>query len=205
MSLHTELAHLDWHTVLHTYGNSHSTLIGLFVQWWIALGPNRWVLEGAPSIGLLPDGTRDRSTCDAFFGVNWNVQGLLEVEGTRYDQTMQKIAKYFQSVEPINMHLTFAIMLAYPTAAQGRGGERSVSSIPADSLSEDALKICAAPRAREILLVGIEKQWMPQAEGPLARSDYYQCIPTEIWAVSIRANGISQKTILAQGDGYTPA
>ncbi len=205
MSLLTELAHIDWQTIFRTYGNSHSTLIGLLVQWWIASGQNRWVLEGAPQIGLLPDGTLNRSACDAVFGENLFVQGLLEVEGTRYDETIRKIAKYFQSVDPIYKRLTFAIMLAYPTKPQGRGKKKSVPSVPIDSLNKVAQKICDTTRAQEILLLGIEKQWMPQYKGPLVQSDYYQCIPTEVWALSIQANDISPKTVLARGDSYIPA
>lgn len=46
-----DLATVDWLAAANTYGNNHSTLIGLIAQWWIKKNPrNRQVLEGAPSV-----------------------------------------------------------------------------------------------------------------------------------------------------------
>jgi len=41
-----------WETVIRTFGNDHSTLIGVLVDWWISLDrSNHTALESGPTNG----------------------------------------------------------------------------------------------------------------------------------------------------------
>jgi len=114
---------LDIKKLNRIYGNSHSTLIGLCVDWWLKRGKDNLVLEGVPQLKAVsdklncenppyPDEMRFRCkakeliksdaknpkcVCDALFANNdGKIKGLLEVEGTKYAYILEKVAEYFR-------------------------------------------------------------------------------------------------------------
>ena len=92
----TSLESVRWHIAFRTFGNSHATLIGLLVDWWISSASkdqDRWVLEGAPPYSpWVAGGT---GSCDAVLVEGATSRGLVEVEGTYHETTIKKIEKYF--------------------------------------------------------------------------------------------------------------
>jgi hypothetical protein len=62
----SQLDKVRWHIAAKTFGNDHSTLIGLLVDWWISLSPEvNFALEGGPGIEAGPK--EHRGQCDALF------------------------------------------------------------------------------------------------------------------------------------------
>ncbi len=91
----------EWSVAGHTFGNSHATLIGLLIQWWIALElKTHYALESGPSFAYHEKGVGG-GLCDAIFCEESNKEsdavGILEVEGTRGEYAMQKLEKFFAS------------------------------------------------------------------------------------------------------------
>ena len=136
---------LDIKKLNRIYGNSHSTLIGLCVDWWLQDKKNL-VLEAAPQLKAVsdklncenppyPDEMRFRCkakeliksdaknpkcVCDALFANNdGKIKGLLEVEGTKYAYILEKVAEYFRQANEnpngIYGKLEFAVIVFYPT------------------------------------------------------------------------------------------
>ena len=122
------LKNVRWNIAAKTFGNNHATLIGLLVQWWIDSCPEMpQVLEAGPSHGHFKNGVGG-GMCDAVFCDNSNAVGILEVEGTRYPHTFEKIGKFFNNPSAYP-DLRFAVVVLYPTGPKGRGGERTMPKL----------------------------------------------------------------------------
>jgi hypothetical protein len=202
MNLLHELKRVNWDTAFRTYGNDHSTLIGLLVDWWITGGSHRWALEGGPSIGRTREGDRDRRVCDAILGQGDKSLGVLEVEGTRHLETIEKIGRYFCSSQEDLAALQFGLFLGYRPAAVGRGAERAVMSLPIESWAKAARGIADRYPGREIVLLGLEKEWRREQHGLRSRSEYYQCRPVRVWGLSVREGVASAPLELAVVSDY---
>lgn len=129
-----DLTTVDWVAAANTYGNHHSTLIGLIVQWWIKKNPTKYlVLEGAPSVRYYnPVKEKNvRGHGDAMLCEGNAPLGIIEVEGTRFRETAAKIGGYFAAQEYET--LQFGILLLYVTGARGRGIEKKYQSANNDN------------------------------------------------------------------------
>ena len=85
-----QLVDVRWTVMSRTYGSSHSTLIGLLVEWWVNRGSDYSALEGGPTCAppeTVQPGQRG-GQCDAILMRNNLSSGVLEVEGTRYEYTI---------------------------------------------------------------------------------------------------------------------
>lgn len=196
MNLLLELKRVNWEVAFRTYGNNHSTLIGLLVNWWITGGPFRWALEGGPSIGMISEEEerRDRRACDAILSEGGKSLGALEVEGSRHIETIEKLGGFFSSRQEDLATLQFGLFLGYHSRAVGRGAEREVEPLPAKRWAEVARGITERYPAREIVLLGMEKEWRPEQRGPRSRSEYYQCHPIRVWGLSVR-DGVASASL----------
>jgi hypothetical protein len=92
------LATARWHVAAQTFGNSHATLIGIVVDWWVSTGQaDRYALEGGPSAHPLRHGMRGTRVCDALLcGVD-GAEGVVEVEGGRKAWTVEKVGWFFEA------------------------------------------------------------------------------------------------------------
>src|SRR6266704_2860222 len=98
-----------WHVAERTYGNDHSTLIGLLVDWWVSRDATNSVLEGGPSCNPRRTGLMGRGHCDALFCRNAKPVGVLEVEGCgnpkagdvekKAIETAKKLGRFFASAD----------------------------------------------------------------------------------------------------------
>ncbi len=112
------LREVRWHVLERTYGSSHSTITGLIVDWWVSSGRRRrWALEGGPGLRgtpgkKLPRGAGGRS--DVLL-LSWSGRGdgLVEVEGQKFKQTVAKIGRFLASTETGYTALTFVLFVAY--------------------------------------------------------------------------------------------
>src|SRR5262245_17011750 len=166
-----DLATVDWVTAANTYGNNHSTLIGLIVQWWVKKNPtNRQVLEGAPSVRyenpLKQESVRGHG--DAMLCEDNVLLGIIEVEGTRYQEAAAKIGGYFSKYPS----LQFGILLLYVTGARGKGAERRYQSANNAEALTEVKKVTESKRDKPIIVITFDKELLPKSEWFFCNSFY---------------------------------
>ena len=108
------LSQVPWKVAAKTYGNDHSTLIGLMVQWWINLDVEaHTALEGGPAFGYRKRGQGGGGQCDALLCRGKDPIGVLEIEGTRPEYTVNKIGNFFAAEYAELDTLQFGVVLVY--------------------------------------------------------------------------------------------
>jgi hypothetical protein len=184
-----------WQTVLRTYGNDHSTLIGLLVDWWVRLSPKNFALESGPSFGHLPKG-KGRGNCDAIFGENNHAVGVLEVEGPtveRWKWCVEKIKRFFGAERDVFKSLGFAILLTYPYQPRGRGDERKVEPIDREKILSLVKPISKQYPNKGIVVITIDKLFDRGHGGIRALNDYSKCTPKAIWGALLVGGKVVKK------------
>lgn len=183
-----------WDTALRTYGNNHSTLIGLLVDWWISGDPERrWALEGGPKNGYAEAGVK--GNCDALFCFDHDPLGVLEVEGTRYQLTARKIGTFFdgryKEIQPIR----FGILLLYTWRVFGSGTQRAFPSAVVPEAFEEIRDVTRRHPAKPIIIISLDKTYKRIREGIRARTEYYYGEPSRIQG-SLYENGQEMAQII---------
>jgi len=164
-----------WDTIFHTFGNSHHTLIGLLVDWWIKGGPTdaRWALEAPPAFG-------EGGLCDAVLCEGETPRGVVEVEGTRHAYTIDKIERLFASdLEYLNS-LEFGVFLAYAYEPKGWGERRAFPPPPFDDFVEHGKQITVKHPAKQLAILTLEKAFERRLVVPGAKSEYCKGRPVLI-------------------------
>ena len=176
-----------WDTAFRTYGNNHSTLIGLIVDWWVSGNPDRrWALEAGPTNGCKEKG--ERGQCDALLCLDENQVGVLEVEGSRHEFTVRKIGTFFDGKNSKITSLRFALLLFYTCTPRGRGIQRAFPS-PFSSHFVEKLKIISGRHPdKPIILISLEKRYDRTTTGIRASNMYYMAEPYEI-SIRLYENG----------------
>ena len=173
-SLLKSLRTVDWVIAANTYGNNHATLIGLLVRWWINLDPaTHRVLEGGPSHGRFKRGVGG-GVCDALFCKDSEAVGVLEVEGTRIEATIDKIGSFFGSALSDLQMLKFAVVLLYASSPRGRDSKRDFQSWRNDTTFAAAKKISLQHPSKPLIVVTLEKKYERAVKGVRKRNDYYK-------------------------------
>jgi hypothetical protein len=173
----TSLEGVRWDVAFRTFGNSHATLIGLLVDWWISNAPkqrDRWVLEGAPSYGPWVAG--DAGLCDAVLVEDGASRGVIEVEGTYHESTVKKIGKYFSSSFMDLQGLEFGVFLGYTYNRK---------PLILDKLIEYGAIVSSIHPGKQLAILVLDKQWEPQKAGPRAPrkagdETYYSARPIKV-------------------------
>ena len=163
-----------WDTALRTYGNDHSTLIGLLVDWWIAGDPERrWALESGPTNGYTEKGVRGQ--CDALFCFDRDPLGVLEVEGYRHQMTARKIGTFFDGLYKEIQPIRFGVFLLY--------SYRVFQSDPEQTFSkafEEVRHITKCHPTKPIVIISLHKTYKQIREGIRSRTEYYKKEPSKI-------------------------
>lgn len=188
---------IDWPVAFRTFGNDHSTLIGLIVSWWVNLDPIHGALDGGFSIPISTRGGK-RAVCDAVLLRAGKPVGIVEVEGSdrRHQATLKALRDYLRYRE---LELEFGIFLAYRTKAVGRGAQRSVPSIAGKVA--DWRKGLVVPAGKRIFFLGLEKLWTP-VDGIRKKTGYYQCAPREVWGLTLSKEDVATRRVLALNDDF---
>ncbi len=177
------LASVRWDVAHRTYGSSHSTLIGLMVEWWINRSQSHTVFDGAPSFG-------SAGQADALLCTDGSPVGVLEVEGTQALAKVQTISRYFSSGRPELASIRFGILLAYSYEPKGRG---LAKAYPPAEVAEvtDAMKAVTKQHApRSFVFLGLDKR-LDQFDG--LRSGAYTAGTTEKVAGMLFQDGVETK------------
>lgn len=170
-SLLLSLKKMKWSTISRTYGNCHSTLIGLLVDWWISMSPKHWSLEGGPTNGFKKKGVRGQ--CDALFGFKEKAVGILEVEGTRHEIAGHKIGTFFDAKREEYTDLQFAIILFYSYEAYGKGNNRNFVDPIVHEAMNQIIKVSKKHIHKDILILSIKKKYNKQYVGIRSWNEYY--------------------------------
>jgi hypothetical protein len=175
-----DLGTMLWGSAVRTYGNAHSSLIGLFVHWWIsALPGRRWALESGPSSGYTNAEQKVAGRCDALFGEDQSAVGLLEVEGSRHEYTARKLGHFFEAAYAELRSLEFAIFVAYRWPGSGRRYPP-----PLDEPTRRALRdVSTAYPKKQIVVITVDKRYERGGIPIRARRDYFCGTPHEIRGV----------------------
>ena len=183
-----------WDTALRTYGNNHSTLIGLLVDWWVSGDPERrWALESGPTNGYAEPGVRGQ--CDALFCLDHAPLGVLEVEGYRYQLTARKIGTFFdgryKEIQPIR----FGLLLLYTYEVFGSGTQRAFPSAMVPEAFEEVRRVTERYPTKPIIIISLDKTYQRIREGIRAQNEYYKGEPSRIQG-SLYENGQEMERIL---------
>jgi hypothetical protein len=192
----SDLATVDWGVAANTYGNDHSTLIGLLVKWWISgrTGYN-WAVEGGPSFGRHRRGTSGGGQCDAVLCRDEAAVGIVEVEGTRPVYTIEKVGKFFGSDYEDLHSLEFAIILVYAYMPKGRGDKRCFLSCATPEVLE-AIRIVSAKYPRkDVVLITLEKTYSRPTSGIRCRTEWYRGTPCTIRGFLFRGGQESESQV----------
>ncbi len=167
-----DVARVNWAVATRTYGSDHATLIGLTVSWWNGEADSHCVLDEGPGIGWRPNG-RASARCDALLCKDSCPVAVVEVEGTRYCYTLEKIKHLFDSNDPAFRSVKVAILVAYANKAVGRGHDRQILPVPSESLVKMSRDITGQRPGKSIVLVAVDKRYERITEGIRAKSEYY--------------------------------
>ena len=198
-SLLNSLKNVRWDVAANTYGNNHATLIGLLVEWWVSWEPEtRRALEAGPSHGAKGVGA---GLCDAVFCENDDAIGVLEVEGTRHKETVEKIGKFFaRSAREDLKALKFAIAVLYPTGPRGRGAERAMPSCWNAEISSMVTKVSHEHSDKPIVVVAIDKVYERHVKGIRRRHVVYKSKLTKVWGFVYEAGERVASNVLWDGN-----
>jgi hypothetical protein len=177
------LSSARWHVAMKTYGNDHSTLIGLIVDWWISECPEKnWALEGGPGNGYREAGSRGQ--CDALLCRENRPIGVLEVEGSRKKETAIKLGTFFSdyAAERNNelKSLEFGLLLLYSYEPWGKGDKRAFDVASPEEALEEVRKVSIKYHDKAFIVVSVDKIFSRISEGIRTINDYYKGTPSEI-------------------------
>jgi hypothetical protein len=171
----TSLEHVKWDIMSQTYGSSHSTLIGLLVDWWItnSTGESHWVLEsGLPYRKRKPgEKGEQQERCDAILVEKDTFKGIVEVEGSRYECTIKKMMKYFSSDYLECSNLQFGIFLAYGYGCQPQTWEKYMKKFIQWG-TENTEKLREEHPGKQLIILALDKSCEQKKLGPHALGEY---------------------------------
>ncbi len=182
----TSLKKVHWDTAVRTYGNNHSTLIGLLVDWWLSISPKNRVLEGGPTNGYRQKGARGQ--CDALLCEGDNPIGVLEVEGTRHETTVKKVGKFFNAKRKEFRNLSFGIILFYAYEPVGAGRTRTFLKPFSSDTKKIVLSVSKEHPEKSIIVISLEKKYQHMHEGVRSWNSYYKGEAEKIYG-SVFING----------------
>jgi len=179
------LQSVRWEVAFNTFGSSHSTLIGLLVDWWISTDSHgsRFVLDEGCTFRYHYKG-KGSTRCDAVLlegnSAKGIVKGIVEVEGSRHGKTIKKMGKFFQAKNEWK-NLKFGIFLAYPTYASGRKEKRHFDFDPCEKkLFELGQKISAKSPNKKLIILILEKKYEHINSSLRSRTAYYAGRPIKV-------------------------
>lgn len=162
------LSAVRWPVASHTYGNSHASLIGLLVEWWISLSPDcHTALDGAPS-----HGKGNAGQADAVFCRHEEPVGVLEVEGTDHLKKLKSIVKYFDTARPELKSIWFGVLVLYRTAPKGTGKKRQYPHVE-ESVFKSIEERTSTHRGRAIIAIDLDKGFRRFESGVRSSSKGY--------------------------------
>ncbi len=158
--------------------NDHATLIGLIVSWWNRRADNSWAVETGPSIGTVQG--NQWGACDALLCDSSGPAVVLEVEGSKFDYTLEKIGKCLVAPLEDLTSIRAGILIAYGYEPKGQGGGRIVPLLPVKKFLNFGIKLTRPLKNKKLIIITVDKKYEGDAEGIRRRNDYYRCAVSSI-------------------------
>lgn len=192
-----DLKRVRWDVAARTFGNAHSTLVGMLVDWWISLSRERHTaIESGPTNGYSEQGKRGQ--CDALFCSDGVPRGVLEVEGTRLIETAKKIGYFFDAKRPYLEGLEFAVYLVYAYNPMGIGGERQFPPAITNEVLATLREVSRTHSEKSIALVGLDKCLDRCRTGVRALNEWYMGTPTHIHGLLFKNGELVDQVTLVE-------
>ena len=186
------LQKVRWHVAKKTFGSDHATLIGLLVDWWISeCQETNWALESGPSNGYSAVGTRGQ--CDALLCQENAPVGVLEVEGSRKEETAKKIGTFFAAENKVFETLQFGILVFYSYEPSGKGDMRKFDEACPPEASDVVRKVSRKYPQKPIVVISVEKTFSRISEGIRSTTEYYKGTPSVIAAECFTGGDVISK------------
>lgn len=180
-----DIQRVRWHVAARTFGNAHSTLVGLLVDWWISLSPeHHTAIESGPTNGYAELGKRGQ--CDALFCSDGDPLGLLEVEGIRLIETANKIGYFFDAKRPHLEALEFAVFLIYSYNPTGIGSQRLFAPAITDEVMATIREVTRTHPGKSVAVIGLDKAFDRHRTGVRALNEWYMGSPSRIHGSLLR-------------------
>lgn len=137
------LTNARWHVAARTFGSFHHTLVGILVDWWVSSGSGHEAIDEAPKCN-----STSLEKCDVMLLQNGTSVGVVEVEATRHESTLAKIALCFASEFSDMRDLRLGIFLDYASPDKTVGLE---------SLKAQAVAITALHHDKSLVLLRVNR------------------------------------------------
>jgi len=196
------LKEVRWEVLARTYGNSHATLVGLIVEWWVGRSPSMTVMESGATYKYHKNGKGSRH-CDGLLLEKGKALGVLEVEGTCIPATLEKMGHFLTPREENYwQNLQFGIFVAYAYGPKGRGANRHIPERDLDD--KKLIGIVQSRSEKPVFLIAVNKLFPPKAKRDPSESErfnhnaseYYYGELLEVLARKVQPGSVGRKITL---------
>lgn len=163
-SILNDLRSLQWIVAARSYGNTHSSFIGLLTSWWVTLSPESHWFASSATFGRRPNNVGG-GQCDALLGEGDDLVGIVEVEGTRGGSTVEKIGNYFAAELSHYKDLKFAILFIYAYEVKGRGDFKAIAKAYSPEIREGICKVSKAYPDKSLIVITLDKELEKSLKG----------------------------------------
>ena len=169
------LALVPWSVVARTYGNTHATLTGLLVNWWVGLSPrNNWALEGGiPASKGKRKGPGCAARCDALLCMRSEPVGVVVVEGSKPLSAIDKLETILATDREELRSLRFAVLVLHTYEAAGRGDKRALPPAASPELLSRVADLSAKFADKRIVVVAVDRKYERRKQGVRALNEHY--------------------------------
>jgi len=182
------LSQVPWNVVGRTYGNTHATLTGLLVNWWVGLSPRgNWALEGGLSLGksagknsnqaAKSKGNRKTSSgaavCDAVLCMRSEPVGAVKIEGSKPLVAVEKLESILATDREELRSLRFAFLVLHSYEASGRGEKRALPPAASPAVLEKVAELSKKFPDKPIVVIVVDKKYERLKQGVRALNEHY--------------------------------
>lgn len=134
-----------WGVARRSHGNECETLFRLALDWWSGASPARWTVESGGT--LRPKGA---AGCDALLGEHAAMIGVLEVQGSRHEAALDRLAGAFGRGEQWTRQLAFGLLVGF---------ERQVGPTRFEEWERYAVDRTVELGGKALVVLAVEKAW----------------------------------------------
>jgi hypothetical protein len=174
------LSQVPWSVVARTYGNTHATLTGLLVNWWVGLSPrSNWALEGgiSASRGSKIKGKRKgpacAALCDAVLCLRSEPVGAVTVAGSKPLAAVEKLGGILATDREELRSLRFAILVLHTYEAAGRGEKRTLPPAASPEILTKVEELSGKFPDKRIIVIAVDRKYERRKQGVRSLNEHY--------------------------------
>ena len=174
------LAQVPWSVVARTYGNTHATLIGLLVNWWVGLSPrSNWALEGGISAAKSSKtkgkkkGPACAALCDLVLCMRSEPVGAVKVEGSKPLAAIEKLESILATDREELRSLRFAVLVLHTYEAAGRGEKRTLPPAASPEVLSRIEELSGKFPDKRIVVILVDRKYERRNQGVRSLNEHY--------------------------------